>query len=184
MYELIILSVLIRGEVHGYVIAGVINDVIGPHARASNGRIYPLLAKLTDDGLIAVHNETTSRGGRLARRFAVSDTGRERFLQLMGDTTANPREYRDLFAFKVTAFDQIPRRERIRLLEHYQAFARDHAIHHEAQGLDIAQSETYGIAPSERRRFAAVFEHLVTVWNTEHRWATALLQAERSSRKS
>src|SRR5262245_45987167 len=102
MYELIILSLLMRGATHGYVIAGVVNDVIGPFARASNGRIYPLLAKLAAEGLIAVSEEATSVGGRLSRSFSITEAGRARFRQLMLDTSATPRVYRDLFAFKVT----------------------------------------------------------------------------------
>src|SRR5437762_13308084 len=103
MYELIILSLLHRGAVHGYLIAGVINDVIGPFARASNGRIYPLLTKLEEDGLVSVKEEATSEGGRVSRSFAITEAGRTRFRQLMLDTSSSPREYRDLFAFKVTA---------------------------------------------------------------------------------
>ena len=52
MYELIILSLLMRWNAHGYLIASIINDMIGPYAKVSNGRLYPLLAKLEEQGLI------------------------------------------------------------------------------------------------------------------------------------
>ena len=52
MYELMILSILIRQQAHGYLIASIINDIIGPYARLSNGRLYPLLAKLEEAGYV------------------------------------------------------------------------------------------------------------------------------------
>ena len=58
MYELIILSILIREKAHGYLIASIINDIIGPYARISNGRLYPLLARLEELGMIVAVDES------------------------------------------------------------------------------------------------------------------------------
>src|SRR5262249_600068 len=149
---------------HGYVIGGVINDVIGPFARASNGRIYPLLAALEKDGLVTVHDEATSEGGRVSRSFRITDAGRARFRQHMLDTSASPREYRDVFAFKVTAFGEITRTDRVLLLRHYVDFAQAHVRHLEAQARDLAGESTYGHTREQQRRFAAVFGHLIAVW--------------------
>jgi DNA-binding PadR family transcriptional regulator len=179
MYELIILSLLMRGAAHGYVIAGVVNDVIGPFARASNGRLYPLLTELEENGLIAVHEEATSEGGRISRSFTITDAGRARFRQLMLDTTATPREYRDLFAFKVTAFAELTRADRLHILEHYVEFARAHVRHLQTQSRDLAEATTYGHTAAHRARFGSVFSHLVSVWEEEAAWALQLLAAER-----
>ena len=46
MYELIILSLLMRFPLHGYLIAQIANDTIGPWAKISNGTLYPLLTRL------------------------------------------------------------------------------------------------------------------------------------------
>lgn len=178
MYELIILSLLMRGATHGYIIAGVINDVIGPFARASNGRIYPLLTRLEEDGLISVHDESTSDGGRVSRAFRITKTGRERFRRLMLETSTSPREYRDLFAFKVTAFDQLEPQDRVHLLQHYIGFAEAHVRHLVEQGRDLAEATGYGHDEQQRTRFASVFEHLVALWERERGWAGAMLEAE------
>lgn len=37
MYELIILSLLMREPSHGYLISKIINDIIGPIAKVSHG---------------------------------------------------------------------------------------------------------------------------------------------------
>lgn len=178
MYELIILSLLVRGATHGYVIAGVINDVVGPFARASNGRIYPLLTQLEEQGLISVHEEATSDGGRVSRSFAITPAGRARFRELMLDTSSSPREYRELFAFKVNAFDHIAPQDRVRILDHYVHFAEAHVRHLEAQAADLAGATTYGLSDAERRRFATVFDHLTGVWRREAEWARAMLAVE------
>ena len=182
MYELILLSLLMRDAAHGYVIAGVINDVIGPFARASNGRIYPLLEKLAEEGLIAVRAERESEGGRLSRTFSITKAGRARFRELMLDTTSNPRDYRDIFAFKVTAFDLIAREERVRILEHYIEFARDHVRHAKEQASDLAVG-SYGHSDEQRARFADVFDHLLAGWSREEQWAKELLEEENGGRK-
>ena len=52
----------------------------------------------------------------------------------MLDTSSSPKEYRDRFAFKVTAFEQIAREDRIAILDHCVEFALAHVRHLEAQG--------------------------------------------------
>jgi DNA-binding PadR family transcriptional regulator len=183
MYELIILSLLMRGATHGYVIAGVINDVIGPFARASNGRIYPLLTRLERQGMVAVHAEATSEGGRIARSFSITAAGRVRFRELMVDTSASPREYQDLFAFKVTALGALAPGDRVALVQHYLDFAQAHVRHLEREARDIAAASTYGHSGEDRRWFGSVFQHLVDRWRREAGWARELLAALPASRK-
>ena len=61
MYELIILSLLMREPIHGYLISKIINDIIGPIAKVSHGWLYPRLAKLEQEGLIAASIEGDER---------------------------------------------------------------------------------------------------------------------------
>ncbi|MEQ1508201.1 MAG: helix-turn-helix transcriptional regulator [Myxococcota bacterium] len=178
MYELIVLSLVVRRPTSGYVVAGVINDVIGPYARASNGRIYPLLAKLTEDGLLTVAEEVTSEGGRTSRSYAITDAGRARFHALMVDTSSSPREYRDLFAYKVTAFGLLAPAERVALLRHYLGFCRGHLDHLASEEADfVANASSYTDADhvTWMRR---VFGHLAETWAADLAWAERLLAAE------
>src|SRR2546425_12626902 len=102
MYEFLILSQLMKNSAHGYLIAKIINDIIGPYARVSNGRLYPLLAKMEKDGLIAVRTEpaTTTPGDRQLRVYQITEAGRKRWRAMMMDTTLNPGEYQKLFPLK------------------------------------------------------------------------------------
>ena len=95
MYEFLILSQLMKSSAHGYLIASIINDIIGPYARISNGRLYPLLAKMEQDGLIAVRAEpaTPFPGDRQLRVYQITEAGKKRWRALMMDTTLNPGEY-------------------------------------------------------------------------------------------
>ena len=80
MYEFIILAQLMHGPAHGYLIAKIINDIIGPYARLSPGRLYPLLAKLEQNGLIAPTSggEGEHQGDRPMRIYKITDLGRMR----------------------------------------------------------------------------------------------------------
>src|SRR6516162_280848 len=106
MYEFLILSHLMRNSAHGYLIAKIINDIIGPYARLSYGRLYPLLAKLEQNGLIEAEREASSgeKRDRQLRVYSITDSGRMRFQLLMNDTGSSPGDYQRFFAYKVTAF--------------------------------------------------------------------------------
>jgi len=102
MYEFIILSQLMHGPAHGYLIAKIINDMIGPYARISYGRLYPLLAKLEQNGLIAAERASASgrQGDRPLRIYTITEAGRVRFKVLMSDTGSSPGEYQKLLHTK------------------------------------------------------------------------------------
>src|SRR5260370_7789901 len=74
MYEFLILSQLMKNSAHGYLIAKIINDIIGPYARVSNGRLYPLLAKMEQAGLIPVRTDPASAppGDRHLRAYHIT----------------------------------------------------------------------------------------------------------------
>ncbi len=176
MYELIVLSLLQRGPTTGYLIAKIINDIIGPFAKASNGRIYPLLASLEREKAIAAKRIPASeRNGRQTQIYAITERGRARFHELMLDTRSSPREYRDIFRFKVTAFDLIAKEERAALVEHYAEFCRAHIAHvaHEAADLE-RNAASLGHGPEQRALFALTFGHIQQIWRAELAWCDVL----------
>ena len=126
MYEFLILSQLMKNSAHGYLIAKIINDIIGPYARVSNGRLYPLLAKMEQAGLIAVRTEPASAppGDRQLRVYEITEAGRKRYRVLIMDTTLNPGEYQKLFSLKVCDFAFLDPSERLRLIDTTCTIAR------------------------------------------------------------
>jgi len=180
MYELIVLSLLMREPTTGYLIAQIINDIIGPFAKASNGRIYPLLAALQKQKQITEHRSPAAeRNGRQPQTYAITERGRTRFHELMLDTKSSPREYRELFAYKVTAFDLIEPEKRTALIEHYADFCRAHIAHIAQEGADLAGNALrYGHGPQRQTLFASTFGHLDSLWQNELAWCDELRALE------
>ncbi len=184
MYEFVILAHLMAWPAHGYLIAKIINDIIGPYARLSSGRLYPLLAKLEQNGLIEVDTEVQRgrKGDRHLRVYKITEAGRLRFYSLMSDTSASPGEYDELFRLKVTAFEFITPAERLRLIDHYLHYCQSH-IHHlqgEIEDMWRTSQEYPHMAGSHYRTECIVnsMEHSIKRWQLEYDWARSLHERE------
>ncbi len=183
MYELIILAQLMRHQAHGYLIARIINDMIGPYAHISNGRLYPLLSKLEKSGLIALRVEPQSmqQGDRQLRTYEITEVGRRRFHELMMDTTANPGEYQKFFTQKAAFLSYLKFVERLRLIDHYINYCQAHIHHLETEAEDMAreyanwQPETN---PDWLQDVQCVMQHSVDQWKLELEWAKSLREKE------
>ncbi len=191
MYEFVILAQLMHGAAHGYLIAKIINDMIGPYARLSPGRLYPLLAKLEQNGLIAA--SSVAPGGRHSDRqmhaYAITEAGRMRFQLLMKDTSANQGEYQKLFAQKVCSFRFITLAERLYLIDHYSNYCQAHTFHLRAEAEDMLRQAAHfqeGSAgyprwgAAEMERVVNVILHSAEQWQHELEWAKGLRERENS----
>jgi len=194
MYEFIVLAQLMHGPAHGYLIAKIINDMIGPYARISFGRLYPLLAKLEQGGLIEAVNVDKGGHDRNLRIYKVTDAGRVRFLLLMNDTSSNPGDYAKLFAHKVAAFAFIRPGERLRLIDHYLAYCQAHVFHMQAEAEDLVRTvalmdEWHRDSPDLAQGFprmdnetleyiVSVMQHTIDQWEHEIEWARSLREKE------
>ncbi|OFW77523.1 MAG: hypothetical protein A2201_03480 [Alicyclobacillus sp. RIFOXYA1_FULL_53_8] len=177
MYELIILGFLMRAPIHGYLVTKIINDMIGPYAKLSSGRLYPLLAKMEEQGLISpVEHEghaqtdgTEQTAERRHRVFAITEAGRVRFHRLMLDTTSNLGDYQRLFWLKVTYSDSIELSERLHLADHYMNYCQSHIFHIKSELVELQQQVEQHRVMSEEQ-FAAtsfVMEHILRQWQNE-----------------
>ena len=183
MYELFILAQLIRARAHGYLIAKIINDMIGPYAHVSNGRLYPLLSKLEKSGLIVLHKETASsqQGDRQLRTYEITEAGRKRFHDLMMNTTANPGEYQKIFMQKATFFSFLKPVERLRLIDHYTNYCQAHILHLEAEAEDIAREYVNWEPEADPIWVQAVLnvmQHTLDQWELELQWVKSLREKE------
>ena len=178
MYELIILSILMREPAHGYLIASIINDIIGPYAKISNGRLYPLLSKLEELGMIVTVDRTfkTSKGERNVRSYEITDEGRERFHEVMMDTTSNPGEYRQIFLQKVAVMRFLKPAERLYLIDHYINYCQAHILHLTAEGEDLQVGKH--LSPAHLSATLKVMQHLIDQWRLELEWARSLREEE------
>lgn len=191
MYEFVILSQLMHGAAHGYLIAKIINDMIGPYARLSPGRLYPLLAKLEQNGLIVATTSAPSgqQSDRHMRVYAITEAGRLRFQLLMKDTSANQGEYQKLFAQKVCSFRFISLAERLYLIDHYINYCQAHSFHLRAEAEDMLRQASrfhegrdgyLRWSTSEFERVVNVILHSAEQWQHELEWAKGLRERENS----
>lgn len=196
MYEFIILAQLMHGSAHGYLIAKIINDMIGPFARLSYGRLYPLLAKLEQNGLIAPESGSSDgqRHDRQMRIYAITNAGRARFQLLMRDTSSSPGEYQKLFNYKACYFGFITPAERLRLIDHYSNYCQAHVLHQQAEAEDLVRDtarldDLLRETPDLARGFPKLdyysvecivnmMQHSIDQWQHELDWARQLRERE------
>jgi DNA-binding PadR family transcriptional regulator len=183
MYELIILSHLMLQPAHGYMIASIINDMIGPYARISNGRLYPLLSKMEKSGLIDPVKDApaSQQGDRQLRTYKITEAGRKRFHELMMDTTSNPGEYQKIFLLKVSMLEFLKPSEHLRLIDHYINYCQAHVLHIMAEADDLVQrSPNWGPewGPTHLKAVLDVMQHMIDQWQLELNWAKALHERE------
>jgi DNA-binding PadR family transcriptional regulator len=178
MYELIILSLLMRFPLHGYLIAQIANDTIGPWARISNGTLYPLLTRLERQGLIQRVNEEQSAPNteQQARPFLITDEGRKRFYQVMMDTSSNIGDYQKVFHLKVPYLDLLSLRERQHLLNQYINYCQACLLHIQthAENLEHELVGDKGIYPLYKELALQVMQERSRLWQTEVDWTTQL----------
>lgn len=177
LYEFIVLALLAQRTAHGYWIAKVINDAIGPYARISNGRLYPLLSRLERDGLIEAAAGAEA-GGRRTKAYALTPLGASRLHGLMLDTTTSPGDYQRIFQLKAAVMDLVDAPERLRLIDHYLHYCRTNLEHIAGE---IEELERVHGGPIESDRMMAVMRHRLRQWELELSWAGELRRAEVST---
>lgn len=195
MYEFIILAQLMNGPAHGYLIAKIINDMIGPFARLSYGRLYPLLAKLEENGLITAEVDGSGKHhDRQLRIYSITDAGRMRFQLLMNDTGLSLGDYQYLFAYKVTAFTHISVPDRLRLIDHFINHCQANIFHLQTEVEDMVlkgaeMEELRQTSPEQAHGYSRldmhsienivnVLQHSADIWKLQLEWAKQLRERE------
>lgn len=178
MYELIVLSLLMRFPLHGYLIAQIANDTIGPWAKISNGTLYPLLVRLERQGFITRVNEErqSAQTEQQARTFLITNEGRKRFHQVMMDTSSNIGDYQRLFHLKVPYLDLLTSRERQHLLNHYINYCQACLLHIKthAENLEHELVGDKGTYPLFKELALQAMQERARLWQTEVDWTEHL----------
>jgi DNA-binding PadR family transcriptional regulator len=182
MYELIILSLLMREPIHGYLISKIINDIIGPIAKVSHGWLYPRLAKLEQERLIVASLEDIEekQGERQLRTYQITEAGRKRFHQLMMDTTSNPGEYSKFFWQKVCFLEYLHPAERLHLIDHYINYCQTHILHLKAQAKNLVEGEIqyHAMDMAQLEATLHVLRRSTSQWQVDLEYASSLREKE------
>jgi DNA-binding PadR family transcriptional regulator len=172
MYEFIILSLLMRAPMHGYLIAKIANDQIGPWAKISRGTLSTILGKLEEVGLIALATpDPAPPNRRQSRTFTITEAGRSRFYQMMHDTSSNLSDYQRLFYLKLVFFDLIRPEERLLLWSHYLIYCQTTALYLQTEAASL-RNELAGESNTDFRDHALkVMTRMEQQWRAEVDWA-------------
>ncbi len=186
-YELIILGTLMVGPFHGYLIAKIVQNILGPYGKISAGRLYPLLTKLEEGGLIVVepvseqqerqHRPISRRSHIPSRRYRITEDGRKRLHDLMMDTTAYLGEYQKVFLQKVAYFSFLQPEERLQLIEHYRGYCQNLVSYGTARAEELARSGTESPIQMTSAQLADLLvgmQHKIHQWQQEFLWAEEL----------
>jgi DNA-binding PadR family transcriptional regulator len=183
MYELIILSLLMRGPMHGYLIAKVTNDQIGPWAKLSSGTLYTILARLEAEGLIEAAPEPSAgmrrrRGKRQARTFVITEMGRKQFRQIMMDTSSNLGDYQRIFQLKYIYLDLVTHEERVLLLNHYVNYCQTTILYLQTEMGNLVHELGQDSNAGYLQSVLEVMRHISAQWEAELDWVADLRARE------
>lgn len=190
-YELIILGTLMGGPFHGYLIAKIMQNILGPYGKLSKGRLYPLLTKLEEIGLIVVESaserpeELAPRRSHIpSHRYRITEAGHKRFHALMMDTTSYLGEYQRVFLQKVAYFSFLQPAERLHLIEHYLGYCQSLVAYGTARAEELAQSGTkspIGMTSAQLADLLMGMQHKIRQWQQELLWAEELREQIRAT---
>jgi len=188
-YELIVLGGLMTGPYHGYFLAKVMSDMLGPWQKISTGNLYPLLARMQRAGLIAPAGTVPSPmpappSRQRPRAYAITDAGRQRFREIMLDTRSAAGDYDRLFRIKVLYFQYLAPAERRELIQHYQDYCRAAIRHQQTETADLTNwLDGMHSDGTDRNPFVTaaglhdaieVMNHTISTWQSEYEWTQQL----------
>jgi DNA-binding PadR family transcriptional regulator len=178
MYELLVLALLMHWPLHAYRVAKIANEIIGPEEQISTGTLSSLLAKLERAGLISPADPGTAPfpGDRPSRVFAITTAGRERFLELMLDTSSHPGTYRRLFHIKALHLEFLALESQLFLVEHYLAHCRQILRSKQTDAQDVAGNplKQKHMSAALREGAMALMRLKTEQWQLELAWGQAL----------
>ncbi|WP_261809674.1 PadR family transcriptional regulator [Levilactobacillus humaensis] len=119
MYELLILGTLMSQDMSGYKLGQVLESVLVPRRKISNGVMYPILNKLAEAGdIIFVPAKADSRGKRLAQ---ITTQGRQHLHEMLVSPVAIDAKRESLYRFKFKGMAGEPLAVQLQILNEYKA---------------------------------------------------------------
>jgi DNA-binding PadR family transcriptional regulator len=163
---------------HAYLIADIANHILGPWERISRGTLSSLLTRLEQTGLIAPADpaQVPFSTDRPSRVFAITPAGRERFYQLMMDTTSNQGTYQRLFRIKALHLEYVEPVDQLSLVDHYLSYCQMGLRYQQAEAQDFVTNPIKHRSVSSSYRIVALdlMDLVIQQWQLELAWAQRL----------
>ncbi|MFD1956952.1 PadR family transcriptional regulator [Paenibacillus thailandensis] len=170
MYELFVLGELMTGEKHGYMLQDVLKNAVGTGRKISSGTLYPLLARMTENGWINLREEEETKGGRTKKIYEITRSGRERFQSLMAEPFDPPMDAdtQNTLRFKMVYFQYVDKEVRLACLNQYLHLLEQNLKHVKQFEFHL---QTFKPEPEKQRiQLLRVFEHRKLLGETEMEW--------------
>jgi DNA-binding PadR family transcriptional regulator len=178
MYELLVLALLMHWPLHAYRIVKMASNIIGPEERLSTGTLSTLITKLEQAGLVCRvdSSSTPFPTDRTSHAFAITSAGRERFLELMMDTTSHPGGYSRLFHIKSLHLEFLPPDKQLFLVDHYLSHCRQITRSKREDRRDVSENplKQEHMSASLRQGAFALMKLKTEQWQLEVSWAESL----------
>jgi DNA-binding PadR family transcriptional regulator len=136
------------------------------------------LTKLEQAGYIAPADpaQVPFSTDRPSRVFALTPAGRERFYQLMMDTTSNQGTYQRLFRIKALHLEYVSPEDRLSLVDHYLSYCQMGLRYQQAEARDFVTNPIKQQSVSSFYSAVALdlMELVSQQWQLELAWAQRL----------
>src|SRR5437764_14406758 len=151
---------------------------MGPGGLLPTATLSSWLSKFVQAGLFIPADTATTPfpTDRPSRVFAITPAGRERFLELMLDTSSHPGTYRRLFHLKSLHLALLPLESQLFLVEHYLAHCRQILRSRQAEEQDMANDsrKQEHMIPALREAARALIQLKTRGWQLELAWGQSL----------
>lgn len=178
VYELFVLGELTAGPHHGYLLHAILGQILGPFRQVSWGALYPLIHRLSQDGLIAaVPQKSAGKGGRQGHErilYGITPAGRRRFRALILEQVPPAAYNTDVFISKLGYFDHIDAQQQMKILKYHRDHMQSEYDHIEASVRQVMAEP--GIPEAERARIKWVNEFRLRRIQAELDWVGEALK--------
>ena len=143
VYELFVLGELMDQPLYGSLLHEIAQRILGPWRPLSWGILSPLIRRLEQEGLITSVVEQRQEGvprsgrGQPPRIYAITPTGRERFLTLMLTPSTYSRETREVFVIKLSKSPFLTPAQQLSVLAWYRGYLTELRSSHQGEQSEL-----------------------------------------------
>ncbi|PWF99653.1 PadR family transcriptional regulator [Levilactobacillus bambusae] len=119
MYEIVILGELLENNKSGYKLGLILNNILGPGRKISNGTLHPLLVRLGKEGDLTWQVDPKSTRGK--KNAQITPQGAEHFQALMREPVPENARRDETYRFKIAELRQVDPEVQLQILQDFRS---------------------------------------------------------------
>lgn len=150
VYELFVLGELMVRSQHGYRLREQAGRVLGPARSLSWGVLYPLIRRLEQVGMTISKLEKrrktfpATEAGPARRIYTITDTGRQRFFELMLHEVEYRRDTPEFFLIKLSKLQFLTPVQQIGIIQWYRRYVAELSQYYQEERRTMLNNEEVG----------------------------------------